>query len=352
MPAADGAILVQYVFCDVVRFTEGRTTEAQVEVIAALNAAVRTALEKFAIPAESRVLLPTGDGIAVALLQPQSFDLALRVAEALLERVHSHNSETEDHRRQFQIRVGVNQNIDNLVTDINGNQNVAGRGINQAQRIMSNADGSQLLVSESIYDILCEREAYQNRFRQLPGKDKHGNRFKVYQLVHPEVPWLSSELPIQFQVQEIEPAKLSDYEAHFVANALAHREFLLNRRKFSEFDYVAPVFLHLLSLDSMNAISRSPFENPTRRVQRSSDGSPYPCWNELEQAPFWVRAELSSFITDSLSAVSDCFEKGEWRCFWAFPSVSGEKRLRNERPDVAKFVLPQTPSSAVDEAPA
>lgn len=54
--------------------------------------------------------------------------------------------------------MGINTNADNLVTDINGARNLAGAGINIAQRVMDSADGNQILVSHSVYDTLRDRE--------------------------------------------------------------------------------------------------------------------------------------------------------------------------------------------------
>lgn len=330
----EGAILVQYVFLDVVRFTQGRTIEAQIDVVDALNAAVSSALETLEVRVDDRILLPTGDGLALALLQPGTFDLALTLAQTILKNVGAHNSSIADVRRQFDLRIGVNQNIDNLVTDINGNRNIAGRGINQAQRIMSNADGRQILLGDSIYDILCEREAYDGCFRPLPGRDKHGNRFTVYQLIRPEAEWLDVNPPAGFRPPQSKRRSLSDYQAHYIANAPSLQAFLLQHRHETSFKYNSAILVHLLSLESLANIERGPLAERAKRVDRASDGSPYPTWRSLESSDFWVKAELVSFISDTLREVSECFEAGEYEPLWAFPTDAGLERVKIERPDV------------------
>jgi class 3 adenylate cyclase len=343
MAQTEGSVLVQYVFLDVVRFTEGRTIEAQVDVVTALNSAVRAALDTPEIPPEARILLPTGDGLAIALLQPPVFDLALKLAQAILQAVHTHNSATGDPRRRFEVRIGINQNIDNLVTDINGNRNIAGRGINQAQRIMSNADGRQILIGASLYEILCEREAYAGSFRELPGKDKHGNRFSVYQLVQPSTDWLETYLPSKFRPVPQKTRQLSEYAAHYLASAYREREFLLARRRDIGFDYTAQILLHLLALDSMDDMRRSPLEEGSHRVERSPDGSPEPAYKAIAACMLEVRSELASHLAEKLTEAADCFEAGEYGYLWAFPSASGVRRAKSERPDIWRATTGEEP---------
>jgi class 3 adenylate cyclase len=339
MTQTEGAVLVQYVFLDVVRFTQGRTVEAQVEVVGALNSAVSTSLALLEIGPDSRILLPTGDGLALALIQPGSFDLALRLAQTILQQIQFHNAATADERRRFEVRVGVNQNIDNLVIDINGNQNVAGRGINQAQRIMSNADGSQILIGESTYDILCEREAYADHFRPLPGRGKHGNRFKVYQLIHPEAEWLNISLPARFKPALDAPNVLTEYAAHFIANAAAHHEFLLQRRRETCFPYDAAVLVHMLTLDSIAMSKKSPLEEPVRKATLAGDGTPLPAWLEISASLFWMRTEISSLVAERLWDARECFEARGYHWFWSFPSAKGIDRVQREYPGIWAAVV-------------
>jgi len=226
-----------------------------------------------------------------------------------------------------------------LLTDINGNRNVAGRGINQAQRIMAIADGSQVLLGDSIFELLCERESYDKHFRTLPGMDKHGNRFTVHQLVLPTEPWLNTELPSQFQRPDQQEKHLSPYVAHYICNAVVMRDFLLSHNQEHRFDYCAPAFLHILTLDSLENSSKSPLEKTYYRVERFPDGSPAPTWKAIEDSMFSVTAELSSFIIKLLEDYSSCFESREYNVFFAFPSEKGIKRVQAEHPHVWSSVV-------------
>lgn len=48
--------------------------------------------------------------------------------------------------------------MNNIVFDINGHRNVAGAGVNLAQRIMSPADETQVLMGQPVYEVLMHRE--------------------------------------------------------------------------------------------------------------------------------------------------------------------------------------------------
>jgi hypothetical protein len=237
---------------------------------------VQGALGESDLNSKDLILLPTGDGICLALLRADPFDLSLKLSLSILKSLAEHNNSTDDRKRQFEIRVGVNQNIDNLVIDINGNQNVAGRGINMAQRIMSLADGGQILVGEPVHEILRERELYINSFRGFPGADKHGNFFKVYQLVQENAVGLNVEIPTRFRPPKREQPRINEYAAHFIANATIHHDFLFSRKRDVGFDYSSVILLHLLTLDSIDDMIRGPYEEPRPLVKRGKDASLYP----------------------------------------------------------------------------
>ena len=344
MGITEGAVLVQYVFLDVVRFTQGRTTEAQADIIAKLNEIVVSALDSLNVPKERRIFSPSGDGLAIALLQPDQFDLGLSLALDILKRLHGYNSGIEDKRRRFEVRVGINQNIDNLLMDINGNRNVVGRGINQAQRIMDLAEGSQVLMGDSVYEVLCEREYYDKHFRSLPGTDKHGNRFNVHQLIQPaDEAWLNTEVPTKFQpkAQKV----LSIYVAHFICNAVVARDFLLQRRDSVFFEYVSTALLHLLTKDSMENISKNPLEKPYYRIDRDPNGTPDPTWKALENSEPWLLMELCSSIKkEKLNEYSECFEEATTGRFFPFPLMRGIERVKAEHPKVWSWVVESSAS--------
>jgi len=137
---------VKYLFMDIVGYTKGRSTDAQSEIIRYQNSIVCEALEAERIKPAHRILIPTGDGMCIALIKgSQPLDILVRLALAILDRIAKHNSIAPDKAHQFEVRIGLNENEDNLVIDINGRPNVAGAGINMAQRVMSKGDAGHVL---------------------------------------------------------------------------------------------------------------------------------------------------------------------------------------------------------------
>ncbi|NQT56065.1 MAG: hypothetical protein HQ551_07535 [Desulfobacteraceae bacterium] len=165
----------KYIFLDIVKFTS-RSVEAQSDVICALNETVKASVGERDLQEENVLYIPTGDGICIAMSEELIFDIHMLVALDILDKIHNYNEKQEDEMRQFNVRIGINENIDNVIEDINGRINVAGSGINVASRIMDNADEGQILVGQAVYDILRYRERYMNSFKTYSATIKHGNQ--------------------------------------------------------------------------------------------------------------------------------------------------------------------------------
>ena len=181
---------VRYIFADVVRFTEDRTLEAQVEIVAALNNAFSSAIGDL-----ETIYLPTGDGICAGILHADvPADIHLQTALKILELFYEWSSNSGSNR-QAEIRIAINESVDAIVTDINGNRNLAGLGINSAQRLMSIADGNQIIVGRAAYETLHIRDKYADAFRELKAEVKHGHVVGAYQCTIPSLPYLDIRTP-------------------------------------------------------------------------------------------------------------------------------------------------------------
>lgn len=177
-------IPAKYIFLDVVGFTQNRSVEAQTDIVAALNMIVRNSVSAHNIQDDRIIYIPTGDGICIALLNVERpYDVHMQIALSVLARIQKHNDATKDQARKFQVRIGINANTDNLVTDINGRPNVTGAGISMAARVMNKADGGQILVGRSVYDMLRYREKYATAFTSFQTTVKHGVTLDIYQFV-------------------------------------------------------------------------------------------------------------------------------------------------------------------------
>jgi class 3 adenylate cyclase len=192
---------VRYIFADVVRFTEHRTLEAQVEIVAALNDAFTKSIGNL-----ETIYLPTGDGMCAGILDVSvPADIHLQIAIKVLESFHTWCS-MAPFNRHAELRIAINESVDAVVTDINGNRNLAGTGINSAQRLMSIANGNQIILGRAAYETLHSRDKYAEAFRQVKAEIKHGHVLSAYQFTGFSAPFLNTEMP--WAVQRLHPIDL------------------------------------------------------------------------------------------------------------------------------------------------
>ncbi|HWA39358.1 MAG TPA: hypothetical protein VG873_15985 [Burkholderiales bacterium] len=139
----------------------------QVELKQAFNAALLAALGSVAV--DERVVVDTGDGAAITILGDP--ERALFVAIAIFDNIGD-----------IRVRGGVNLGPISLTTDINGQRNVIGDGINVAQRIMDFANEGELLVSRSFQETMALLSSdYASIFSHEGSRtDKHGRAHVVY----------------------------------------------------------------------------------------------------------------------------------------------------------------------------
>lgn len=160
--------VAKYIFLDIVKYSKNRSVEAQTHIIGVLNDLVTKSLDYFKIVSKDRILLPTGDGLCICIINGKyEYDIHVSIALKILENLNAYNNITIDEMRKMNIRIGVNQNLDNIVQDINKRRNIAGSGINFAQRIMSCAGENQILIGESVFHELSVREKYLDTFVNL-----------------------------------------------------------------------------------------------------------------------------------------------------------------------------------------
>ena len=199
--------LVKYIFLDVVGFTKDRSVEAQSDIISTFNRMIKEVISDHSVPNNQLIVLPSGDGLCLALVDlPHPYDLSLVIALDIIQRLDSYNSMIKDAKRFFQIRMGLSENVDNLITDFNGNPNVAGAGINLARAIMENADGGQILIDQNGYNTLRPREKYEGAFRGYNAKGKHGQTFNIYQYIKSGHNGLNIDAPSAFaKRQSVDP---------------------------------------------------------------------------------------------------------------------------------------------------
>jgi class 3 adenylate cyclase len=304
--ARQGIFPVKYVFLDVVGFTHNRSVETQSNIVGFLNIIVEASIKANGIPEENQILIPTGDGICVALLNldcltevESPYDAHLRIALDILARLDEYNnSQAQDDDHKFQIRIGVNENVDNVIIDINGRRNVAGDGINTAQRIMSIADGNQILVSSAVFTTLGIRDKYFNTsFKTLPRtRIKHGIELSVYQYIAPEKAGLNVQLPQRFRVSEKPEPRLTQIAAYYFAHAIKNQKFFIKQARSGD-EYYGVVLLYFLAADSVELATTTSIDE--FKPHTSNFGADLEAqFKYFQSISFWLVVTLNNFIIE------------------------------------------------------
>ena len=81
------------------------------------------------------------------------------------------------------VRMGIHSGPVSEVTDVSGRTNIAGAGINVAQRVMDCGDAGHILVSQRVADDLMQYRQWSTRLHDLGECEvKHGTRLRVFNL--------------------------------------------------------------------------------------------------------------------------------------------------------------------------
>ena len=84
---------------------------------------------------------------------------------------------------RIQLRMGIHSGPVNRVTDVNDQTNVAGAGINIAQRIMDCGDAGHILLSQRIAEDLAQYSHWRDNLRDLGEFEvKHGVKIQITNL--------------------------------------------------------------------------------------------------------------------------------------------------------------------------
>jgi class 3 adenylate cyclase len=324
---------VKYVFLDVVGFSRGRSIEAQTDVIGSLNHIVASATTNASLDASDALYLPTGDGICIAITGFRDrYDIHLKIALAILAGLATHNDETQDPQRQFDVRIGINENTDNLVTDITGRPNVAGAGINHSQRVMSLGDGGNILASQAAYDRLSQRERYQESFVRYDSRTKHDDPIRVYQYVNPEARGLSGAPPRALKPAQEPEAKLDLCTAHFFGNVLKHHDLIRQHSASGLQEMALTVLMYIMAED---AVARAEARGTDAPVQKLDYNKPIEqLLSEIARGSIWSNAGFARCIMEH--KIPPHFRRHLVGLNKLAISGEGIEKLRSDQPDVAR----------------
>ena len=158
---------------DVVGYSKLLVNE-QIELLQQLNRIVRsTECFRAAESTGKLTRVPTGDGMALLFFRSpeQPAQCALEISLALKDYPH------------IELRMGVHSGPVNQVTDVNDRPNIAGAGINVAQRVMDCGDAGHILLSKHLADDLVEYRHWRPYLHDLGECEvKYGLRLHLVNL--------------------------------------------------------------------------------------------------------------------------------------------------------------------------
>ena len=171
-------------FIDIVGYSKLLITE-QSERMQKLREIVRGTEQFRLAQAEGKLLrLPTGDG--GALVFRTSSEAPVLCALEISKELKKHP--------ELRVRMGIHSGPVNEITDLNEQANIAGAGINVAQRIMDCGDAGHILLSQHVTEDLEQYPRWRSLLHDLGECEvKHGEVISVVNLYDDEVG--NSQLP-------------------------------------------------------------------------------------------------------------------------------------------------------------
>src|SRR5437868_12239100 len=189
--------IAHVLFIDIVGYSKLSIND-QRAAIDELTQAVRTSEQFQNAEAAARLIkIPTGDGMALVFYKSpeEPVECALEISRALKE-----------HPR-IQLRMGIHSGPVSGGIDVNGHVNLAGAGLNMAQRVMDCGDAGHILLSKRVAEDLAEYEQWRSLLHQLGACEvKHGARISVVNLYADRVG--NPQLPKRFQALKKHSARV------------------------------------------------------------------------------------------------------------------------------------------------
>src|SRR5947199_201437 len=188
--------IAHVLFTDIVGYSK-LPIHQQRAVVERLNEIVRGTDESQAAETAGRLIkIPTGDGITLVFYHsPEApVECALEISRALKK------------HPELQLRMGVHSGPVSGVIDATGKANVAGAGINIAQRVMDCGDAGHILLSNRVAEDLEQFKHWRPHLYHLGECEvKHGDKIEIVNLFTAELG--NSERPTRLAM----PAQKTDF---------------------------------------------------------------------------------------------------------------------------------------------
>jgi len=170
--------IAHVLFMDVVDYSKLLVNE-QREIMQQLNQLVRKTAQFQTSEANGKLIsIPSGDGMALVFFQSleEPVQCALEISRLL------------KNYPRLRLRMGVHSGPVDQIKDVNDRLNVAGAGINLAERVMDCGDAGHILVSKRVADDLAQDSLWQPLLHELGEIEvKHGVRLGIVNLYNAEL---------------------------------------------------------------------------------------------------------------------------------------------------------------------
>src|SRR4051812_3477381 len=164
-------------FIDIVGFSKLLVDE-QSAATQRLNQSVRNSGQFRADEASDKLIrLPTGDGVVLVFFNSPEAPArcAMEIARALKDAT-------------FGVRMGIHSGPVHKVRDVDGRANLAGTGVNLAQRVMDCGDAGHILLSRRVAEDLEQHSRWRTRLHHLGQFEiKHGDKIDIVSLQDGEI---------------------------------------------------------------------------------------------------------------------------------------------------------------------
>jgi len=200
--------IAHVLFIDVVGYSKLLVNE-QREIVERLNQVVRKTPQFRKSDAAGKLIrIPVGDGMALVFFQTpeEPVQCAMEIAGAL------------KNHPQIRLRMGVHSGPVDQLKDVNERVNVAGIGINVAQRVMSFADAGHILLSKRVADDLAQDRHWHPLLHDLGEIElKHGDKIGIVNLYGEDVG--NAQLPERLKQRRPAPTSAHDVVTIFRAKS-------------------------------------------------------------------------------------------------------------------------------------
>jgi TolB-like protein/Tfp pilus assembly protein PilF len=182
--------IAHVLFMDVVGYSKLFVNE-QREMMQQLNQLVRKTAQFQTSEANGKLIsIPSGDGMALVFFQSleEPVQCALEIGRLL------------KNYPRLRLRMGVHSGPVDQIKDVNDRLNVAGAGINIAQRVMDCGDAGHILISKRVADDLAQDSLWKPLLHELGEIEvKHGVKLGIVNLYteelgNPQTPKMLSHL--------------------------------------------------------------------------------------------------------------------------------------------------------------